>query len=171
MKAGIEVYASYGTLEQLDIAGKRKATCLNPYAHDFETIGSFKVFSYDSHHDARMPLLFCIEADGEYLLFATDTSFITQKFWFPFSIIAIECSFDKDVLANRVKEKTINEVLAKRLLTSHMEKSHAMDYIAEYCDTSKCQEIHLLHLSGDNLNKRQTRQEFDDRFMIDTIIV
>ena len=60
----------------------------------------------------------------------------------------------------------IEETLAKRLLTSHFEQANAMRYIEEFCDISKCRELHLLHLSQENIDKEQARKEFADKFLI-----
>jgi hypothetical protein len=62
-------------------------------------------------------------------------------------------------------------VLAKRLLTSHMEKQNAMNYLQEFCDLSKCRQIHLLHCSGDNMDKEKVRIEFEKKFFIETKVV
>ena len=89
----------------------------------------------------------------------------------PFEIIAIECSYSKDILNKLVKSGEINEVVAKRLLTSHLEKDNTMKYLREFCDLAKCREIHLLHLSGLNIDKETTRREFYEEFFIKTILV
>ncbi|MCK5127221.1 MAG: hypothetical protein KAR42_13285, partial [candidate division Zixibacteria bacterium] len=106
-----------------------------------------------------------------YMLFATDTAFIRQRFNTPFSIIAIECSYDKDVLQNRVESGDINETLAKRLLTSHMEKQVALKYLTDYCDLSKCREIHLLHLSRENIDKDKAKKDFERKLFIETKMI
>ncbi|MDO8302666.1 MAG: hypothetical protein Q7T18_05445, partial [Sedimentisphaerales bacterium] len=85
--------------------------------------------------------------------------------------IALECSYDKDLHQERVDTGTINESLAKRLLTSHMEKQNTIKYLAEFCDLVKCREIHLLHCSADNIDKEQARKEIEERFFIKTVIV
>lgn len=169
MQAGIDVYSSEYTFEALGVRDNRRAKVL-PVGR-YAEIAGFEVLRFSISHDAQEPIGFTIAYGDECMLFATDTSHIRYTFRSPFNIIAIECSYDKEILTKRVAENDINEVLAKRLLTSHMEKSEAMRYIADFCNISKCHEIHLLHLSGDNLNKRQTRKEFEDRFLIDTVIV
>jgi phosphoribosyl 1,2-cyclic phosphodiesterase len=170
-KAGIEVYASEGTFKSLGIGGGRRINCVS-----YKTLircNAFEIYCFNVNHDAAEPLGFVIreKATNEFLLFATDTSYITQQFKYPFSIIAIECSYDLDWLTQRVEDKDINEVLAKRLLTSHMEKQNAMNYLQEFCDLSKCRQIHLLHCSGDNMDKEKVRIEFEKKFFIETKVV
>lgn len=121
-------------------------------------------------HDADEPLGFVIHCDGEDLLFAPDTMLIKARFGCAFSIIAIECSYDKEILKTRVETGDINEALAKRLLTSHQERQVAMDYISKFCNLSKCREIQLLHLSNDNIDKEKTRKEFQNKFFVKVVI-
>jgi phosphoribosyl 1,2-cyclic phosphodiesterase len=172
IRSGIPVFASQGTFEgacddfcegRLTIIIKDKAVVA--FGKDF------KVRAFSTFHDAAEPLGFVIKADDEYLLFATDTSHIRQRFGMPINIIAIECSYDKAILNKRVESGDINEEVAKRLLTSHTEKQEAMRYIRKFCDISKCREIHLLHCSRDNLNIEQTKTEFANKFFIEVKIV
>jgi hypothetical protein len=166
-RAGIDVYASEDSFNAHKLSGSR-----NTYPVSNKTLlrlDSFEVFCFDVHHD--VPTLGFIvreKSTNEFLFFCTDTSHITQRFKHPFSIIMIEVSYDLDWLTQRVEDKDINEVLAKRLLTSHMEKQNAMDYIDYYCDISKCRQIHLLHCSGDNMDKEKVRIEFEKKFFIET---
>ena len=175
MKAGIDVYASEGTFEALGITPGRKAHVLlgnrNPLITESQqVIKHFIINAYGTNHDAEEPLLFVIWDDSEYLLFATDTSHIVQQFTMPFSIIAIECSYDGEILQRKVEEKTINETLAKRLLTSHLETKNTMRYLEEHCDLSKCREIHLIHMSGGNISKHRAKKECENKFFIETIV-
>lgn len=173
MKAGFDVFASGGTFDALSIktdarhAKRIVDRTLIRFARDFG------VLAFTTNHDAAEPMGFVVHeiANKEYLLFVTDTSHITQRFRVPLTIVAIECAYDKDVLQERVDTGDINESLAKRLLTSHLEKQVAMRYLTEFCDLSKCREIHLLHLSGGNIDKERTRKEFEDRFFIQTTVV
>lgn len=170
-KAGIDVYASAGTVEAIRIADSRRVEVVED--ETLIRLPSFDVLCFDVNHDAAEPLGFVVREveTKEFLLFATDTSHIEQRFKWPFSIVAIECSYDAEILTHRVDTGDVNEALAKRLLTSHMAKDNAMRYLDEFCDLSQCREIHLLHMSGDNLGgKEQTRAEFEARFFIETKI-
>jgi phosphoribosyl 1,2-cyclic phosphodiesterase len=160
LKAGIDVYASELTLSVLTSGHRREHYIAN---ETLTRLDSFEVLSFDVHHDAIHPLGFVIreKATGEYMLFATDTSHISHKFSLPFSIIAVECSYERKRLEGYVESQTINETLAKRLLTSHQEQQVALDYINNHCNLSKCREIHLLHLSSDNIDKEAARQLFE----------
>ncbi len=173
MRAGIDVYASAGTIFALGIENERRARHVTGTRRHAWCIpgGGFEITCFDVHHDAEEPLLFTIECDDDWMLFATDTNHITQRFKIPFDIIAIECSYDKDILEERMDTNDIDEALAKRLLNSHTEKQNTMRYLTDYCDLSKCREIHLLHMSRDNIDAEKTRKEFQEKLFIDTIIV
>lgn len=171
LAAGIDVYASGYTFEALGLAMERRT---KPVANKtLVRLADFEFLAFNVNHDAAEPLGFVIRDchSNEFMLFATDTSHLTQRFKLPFSIISLECSYDKEILQNRVDTNDINESLAKRLLTSHMEKQNTIKYLAEFCNLSKCREIHLLHMSGDNIDKEQTRKEVEERFFIKTVIV
>ena len=170
MKAGIDVYANEHTFGHHGLSKHRRAKVVSDKS--FVRLGAFHIRCFELHHD--VPTLgFVIKepATNEYLLFAIDSSHINQRFKCAFSIIMLEVSYDKDVLTDRVDTKDIDEELAKRLLTSHMELGTAKDYLKNYCDLSRCTEIHLLHLSQGNIDAEKARQEIESEFFIKTVIV
>lgn len=169
MENGIDVYASAGTLEALGVVHRRAKVIR---ALEWYVCKPFGFFAFDVKHDAAEPLGFIVHdrSAREYLLFATDTSHITHRFALEFSTIALSCSYDADVLAKREETGDINSELAKRLLTSHMERRETARYIREFCCLDKCTEIQLLHTSAGNLNKEAVRAEFEREFMITTHI-
>ncbi len=163
LEAGIQVFASLGTLRAMGVIGHRMACTMVPH------IEGFDIISRKANHDAADPLIFAIACDGQRLLFATDTSHISQTFLTPFDIIAIECSYDRTILDERVWTGDINPTLANRLLRSHMEKYTTIRYLEKFCDLSRCKEIHLLHCSKDNLDAEATRKEIEDKFFTKTV--
>ncbi len=134
-------------------------------------IGKWKVFAFDTHHDSIEPQGYIISDGQETILFATDTYMIQERFGVKFDIIAIECSYDKDILLDRLESGHIDELRCKRLLKSHMEKQTTLSYLQTCCNLSKCREIHLLHMSDSNLNKTETVKEFEDDLMIKIVTV
>ncbi len=172
IKAGITIYASEGTLAALDLTGKRRTVAIKN-RDLIRDIGDFDVFVFDTEHDAPDPLGFIVRENlsDEHLLFATDTSHIQYRFNIKFSLIAIELSYDREILYDRLKSGDIHEALAKRLLTSHFEKRNAIQYLKDFCDLSRCREIHLIHCSEDNLDIEQTQIEIEKQFFIKTIAV
>jgi phosphoribosyl 1,2-cyclic phosphodiesterase len=155
------------------------AACTNKHRREHyisnETLtrlDSFDVLAFDVNHDAIEPLGFVVreKSTGEYMLFATDTSHISHKFKFPFDIVAVECSYERERLESYVEDEAINESLAKRLLTSHQEQQVCIDYLQDKCDLSKCREIHLLHLSSNNIDKQGIVDIFEKQFFRKVII-
>lgn len=169
-RAGIDVYASAGTFEALGVAKWRRTKIVADQV--MFTVGEFKVLPFSVVHDVPGALGFVIwePTTDDYLLFAIDTCLLTQWFIYPFSIIAIGCSFDQDVLQSRVESGDINETLAKRLLVSHGSVQWVRDYLKKFCCLDKCREIHLLHMSGENLDKRAVRDEIEKEFFVKTYI-
>ena len=170
MRAGIDVYSSAGTFDVVGIKNHRRGKVITAYAG--VTNKHFDCYAFPIIHDAKEPFGYIVRevSTNEYLFFCPDSGFIKQRFGLKFSIIAIECSYDINILQNRVDTQDINEALAKRLLDSHAEKQTTMNYLAEFCDLSKCRQIHLLHMSGDTIDKKQTKKEFEKRFFIETVI-
>jgi len=168
IKNGMDVYASEGTLRGLKIQGLRRTST----SYDGLEEHGFKVVAFDAQHDCEGAKFFIIGCDGKSMLFSTDNYWIDQEFRaMQFNIIALECSFDEDILQRKVEKKEINEELAKRLLFSHMSNKRCHKYLDEKCDLGKCEEIHLLHMSGSNIVKDRVRQEFEDKYMIETFVV
>jgi len=168
--AEIDVYASAGTFEALGVV-HRKAHVIEDRG-PFIIANTFDVFPFDVDHDAGEPLGFVVHdrSSKQCLLFVTDTRSIKPKFGLAFSIIAICCSYDGAVLRELEATGKIDPSLAKRLLTSHMEKETTKAYIRDHCCTDKLTEIYLLHMSGGNIDQETTRAEFEDEFFTKTII-
>ena len=170
MDSGIDVYASSGTFNAIGNSIHHRAKLVADKTLIKLKCG-IQVLCFKTHHDAEEPLGFIIRDGDEYLLFATDTCMVQQRFGLKFNIIAIECNYDKKILLDRMARKDINEVLAKRLLRSHHEKTTALNYLRNFCDLSNCTEIHLLHMSGDNINAEATREEFEKELFIKVVTV
>ena len=170
-KAGIEIYSSKATLQSIKMDTGRR---INAVANKtLVRLKSFEVLCFDTFHDAPEPLGFVVreKESGEHLLFATDTKCIKQRFPYAFSIIAIECSFNGEYLAKKVKAGEIDESLARRLLTSHMEEKETLRYLQEFCDLSACRQVHLLHMSASNIHKERIVSEFESSLFLEVITV
>lgn len=136
--SGVEVYASAGTAEALDCE-------LISQVEDRERfrVGSFDVIPFRTWHDALLPLGYLLRsrADGEKLVFATDT--VNLRYRFPgVNILALEANYDKGILSRCEMPYTVKE----RVKRSHMEIDTLCSYL-ETLDLSKCRKLYLLHLS------------------------
>lgn len=169
MFQGIPVYADWDTLEAVDIDGHRGT-------HPIESktrfnVPPFSILPFNVEHE--VPNLGFVITDTEtkeHLLFAIDCANIKPKLTRPFSIIAIEANYDRAIVDRAVGSGSFNEGGARRLIQAHMERSMAQKYVTEYCDLSKCQQIHLLHMGG-HIDKEATKRDFEEAtFMIDIIL-
>lgn len=173
---GLNLHASKETFEANDLLDNRKCHVIEP-KNAFKIGDTFQVFPFSLLHDSPC-LGYIIHADNEDMLFIMETFYIEQRFGNAFSIIAIECNFDEDILQSRVSTGTINEELAKRIRQNHHSKQAVMDYLTKVdeetglpiCDISKCRELHLLHCSNDNIDREQARLECESKFYIKTVI-
>ena len=155
MQAGINIFASAGTWEALSNGLQRVWRRARIVANEsIVHTESFDILAFKVVHDAAEPLGYVVreKATEELLLFVTDTALLD----------------DNDILAERVERNEINETLAKRLLTSHPEKSWVIRYLKDYCDLSKCREIILLHCSGENLDRQAACKEIEGKLLIKT---
>jgi len=166
--ARIPVYASEGTHSTWS-CGYDDMYVLTSLV--FTHIGKWSVFPFATHHDCIEPQGFIISDGKENMLFATDTFMIEERFAMKFDIISIECSYDKDILLDRLDNGQIDEMRCKRLLKSHMEKRTTLSYLQTCCNLKKCREVHLLHMSKENLDRDKTVKEFEESLMIKIITV
>lgn len=111
-------------------------------------VGSFDVVAFATYHDAAEPLGYLIRsrADGDVLVFATDT--VNLRYRFPgLRILGIEANYDREILARcqRMPEKTKH-----RITNTHMEIEtlcEILDGMNRRGELRECREIWLLHLS------------------------
>ena len=160
-EAGVEVYASTETLDGIE---SHRA---NIISDSFE-LESFTVVPFPTKHDCDGSLGFIVDDKsmrGDSLLFAVDTKEMPIVFRSMFTHIAIECSYDIQTLIDNASDDLDKEPLAKRLLDSHMERSVCLYYISKL-DLSRLRELHLLHLSGTNIDKQETKELFEKAFFV-----
>jgi phosphoribosyl 1,2-cyclic phosphodiesterase len=158
MKAGIDVYASKGTFETLNITGHR----IKPVkAKEQFRIGTWTILPFDIKHDAAEPICFLLaNSSGEKLVYITDTAYSPYKFK-GITHYMIEINYDKETLNGNVEQGVLNKGLKKRIMKSHFSLEHAVDFFRE-SDLSKTQEIWILHLSDSNSNENRIKQKIQE---------
>lgn len=158
LKAGIDVYASQGTIEQEGIKHHR----LKPIkAKKQFQIGTWTVLPFDVEHDVAEPLGFLLmNQEGERLLFATDTYYVRYKFK-GLTHIAVECNYSLDILNENIEIGIVPEVMKNRLIKSHFSLENVKEFLKAN-DLSKVQEIHLLHLSDNNSDEKLFKCEIQE---------
>lgn len=140
IQSGVEVFASEGTADALDCG------LITTVADRVQfRVDSLEIMPFATFHDAVEPLGFLIysRADGERLVFATDT--VNLGYRFPrANLLALEANYDAAILARceRMPEK-----VQKRVTNSHMEINTLCQYLRTL-DLSACRALYLLHLSN-----------------------
>jgi len=155
LKAGIDVYASQGTIDQEGIKHHR----LKPIKarQQFE-IGTWMILPFDVEHDVAEPLGFLLQNKlGERLLFATDTYYVRYKFN-GLTHIMVECNYSLDILDENIADGRVPSVLRRRLIKSHFSLENVKEFLKAN-DLSKVQEIHLIHLSSNNSDEQRFKRE------------
>ncbi|MBO9609190.1 MAG: MBL fold metallo-hydrolase [Paenibacillaceae bacterium] len=146
MRAGIDVYASHGTLEAAGLTGHRAITfaALVPVK-----IGTWTILPFDVQHDVSEPYgFFLANAAGDKLLFATDTYYIRHRFA-GLTHIMVECNYSQRILDDNVAAGRIDAGRRKRTMRSHFSLENVLEFLAAN-DLRRVEEIHLMHLSDAN---------------------
>lgn len=152
---GISVFASPGTTNALISRAKSKyASLVTPIkTGQPQTIGSFKVISFDLNHDVAEPTGFFINhPESGNVLFITDSHYLNKRFKNLNNII-IEANYCEDILNKNLREERIHAALANRIKNSHMSIETALRFLSEQ-DLSKVNNIVLAHLSATNSNAK-----------------
>jgi phosphoribosyl 1,2-cyclic phosphodiesterase len=148
LKAGIDVYASTGTFEALNINHHRAKPVK---AKGQFQIGTWTILPFETEHDTEESLGFLLaNQQGDKLLFATDTYYIKYRFS-GLSHLMVECNYSLDILNQNIANGSVPKVMKKRLLRSHFSLENVKEFLKAN-DLSKVQEIWLLHLSDSNSN-------------------
>lgn len=146
VRAGVDIYASRGTLEALGLTGHRAKAVR---ALEQFTLGTWTVLPFEAVHDAAEPLGFLLASDaGVKLLYATDTAYIKYRFR-GLTHLAVECNYSDELLRQSVEAGTIPPFVRRRILRNHMGLERLIDFLAAN-DLDCVEEIWLLHLSDGN---------------------
>jgi len=159
MKAGVDVYASYGTWNALRLDGHHRAHPLKSQ-QPFD-IGTWRVLPFEVEHDVSEPLGYLLaNKSGEKLVFLTD-SFYCKYTFAGLTHIMIETNYSKDILNANVASGAVPAMLARRLLRSHMSLETAIEFLRAN-DLREVQEIYLLHLSDNNSDETMFKRRVQE---------
>lgn len=155
LQAGINAYASQGTIEQEGIKHHR----LKPIQTKKQfKIGTWMVLPFDVQHDAAEPFGFLLQSqNGGKLLFATDTYYIKYRFK-GLTHIMVECNYSKKILEENIMNGLVHPIMKRRLMKSHFSLENVKEFLKAN-DLSKLQEIHLIHLSDNNSDENMFKNE------------
>lgn len=156
LKAGVDVYASYGTFDALKLDGHHRAhpiAAKQPFS-----LGTWYIVPFDVEHDVAEPLGFLLQATtGERLAFLTDTYYCRYRFE-GLTHIMLEANYSLQILDRNIADGRVPHSMRKRLLRSHMSLETAKQFLISN-DLSKVQEIHLMHLSDSNSDEAFFKRE------------
>jgi phosphoribosyl 1,2-cyclic phosphodiesterase len=145
-KAGVDVYASAGTIAARGLTGHRVKQI---EAKKQFQVGTWTIMPFDVEHDAEDPLGFLLANQaGEKLVFITDSYYCRYTFS-GLTHIAVECNYSLRILDENISAGRVHPAMRPRLLRSHFSLENVLDFLRAN-DLSKVQEIHLLHLSDNN---------------------
>lgn len=111
---------------------------------------NFKVMSFNVNHDAEDPCGFFIVTKNNQLAYITDTNYPDYGFQ-NLTHIMIECNYDKEQLDRNFVRGIITQSQRLRIINNHFEMSNVLTFLTDQ-NLRKVQEIHLMHLSKDNIN-------------------
>ena len=156
IKSAVNVYASRGTLEAVNLSGHR-AKVLR--ANSIYTIGTFSVLPFEVEHDASEPFGYLLRSNvtKEKLLYFTDTYYLKYRFN-GLNYIMGECNFSTEIAEKNVREGYMTPELLPRLHKSHMSLEHFIDFLKAN-DTTNVKRVYLLHLSDGNSDERMFVQK------------
>lgn len=128
-------------------------------------IGGFSVIPFLLNHDAECYgfLIRHKDMDG-ILLYITDTKSVSSPdggtYVFPDNITTVMCEsdYDSNKIDENVKRGDLNDFLARRIKSSHLSLSNALDFI-KTLNMEKIQNIILVHLSKNNANPKEFKKK------------
>ncbi|WDL97831.1 MBL fold metallo-hydrolase [Alicyclobacillus sp. ALC3] len=159
MKAGVDVYASYGTWDALRLDGHHRAHPVK--AHEPFTLGTWTVMPFDVQHDVSEPLGYLLaNRTGEKLVFLTDTFYCKYTFS-GLTHIMLETNYSIEILDSNIAAGKVPAVMKKRLIRSHFSLENALDFLRAN-DLKKVQEIWLIHLSDSNSDEAMFKRRVQE---------
>lgn len=157
-KAGIDIYASAGTIAARGLKGHR----VKPIEPKKQfAIGTWTIMPFDVEHDAEQPLGFLLANQaGEKLVFITDSYYCRYTFS-GLTHIAVECNYSLRILDDNIAAGRVHPAMRRRLMRSHFSLENVMDFLRAN-DLSRVEEIHLLHLSDNNSDEAYFRRRVQE---------
>jgi len=157
-RVGIDVYASGGTFNALNLEGHRFRHVIP--LKQFH-IGTWTVLPFPTEHDAAEPLGFLLANQaGEKLLFATDTFYLKYRFQ-GLTHVMVETNYSTEILQKNVAIGEVPVEMKKRIIRSHMNIETTKDFLKAN-DLSMVREIHLLHLSDQNSDAAMFKRQIQE---------
>lgn len=155
LKAGIPVFCSQGTKDVVSVGIHKPLVCF--HGKKFK-VGNFEIMPFDIVHDCAQPFGFIIKHPqcGK-ILFLTDTYYSEYAFK-GLNHILIEANYSESCLSEAIDEGRTHPAQRARLEQSHMSIATCKELLKAN-DLSQVMSICLIHLSNNNSNALQFKQE------------
>ena len=147
MIAGVDVFATAGTFEALNLNGHHRARIVEP-----ETpfrVGPWSVVPLPAVHNAAEPVYWYFSTDAATSCSTRSTPPIVRHRFAGLTHVLIEANWCPTIVQQRVKDGTMDASLAGTVLKNHMSIDGAVALLKAN-DLSAVQGIWLLHLSDKN---------------------
>ncbi|MFC2109845.1 MBL fold metallo-hydrolase [Bacteroidota bacterium] len=150
MKAGVDVYASKGTLDSLSCFGHRANVIESKKSF---LVGNFRIMPFDAKHDAAEPLGFLINH-----IETGNVLFLTDSYYSPYTFdnlnnLIVEANFSEKIINEKLEKGSIPAFLRDRIIKSHMSLETCKKFLKAN-DLSKVNNIVLIHLSDGNSDEK-----------------
>lgn len=155
---GIDCYMTAGTAKALNV--DTEPFCYQVDNKRLTAIGTAKVKTFDTIHDAAEPCGFYISVNKNKILYMTDTAY--SKYTFTgMTHILIECNYSGEIIDKNVREGKLQAKLRKRIQDTHFSFENVKKFLKAN-DLSKVKEIYLCHLSDRNSDANRFKKEIEE---------
>jgi phosphoribosyl 1,2-cyclic phosphodiesterase len=157
LKAGVDVYATDETMSTIGVNDDHRANAIS--IHKQFTINTFIIKAFETQHDCPGSVGYLIysTATKEKLVFITDSYYCRYRFK-GLTHVMVECNYAADILQSNVDNGSLPEAQKARLMQSHFSLEHVKQFLRAN-DTSRVQEMYLLHLSAGNSDAAKFKRE------------
>ena len=156
MKAGIDILATRGTVEALDLHSHRLQILKKRFNGDYINYwqNGINIQPFEAVHDVSEPVSFYISdlKTKESLLFVTDTAYMKYKIP-DVDVLMVECNYVKSILDKKVEDGLLNVTLRNRIVRNHMSLETLLEAL-KGANLERLKKIYVLHLSDSNSDEK-----------------
>lgn len=154
--AGVDVYATRGTLGELGLTGHRARAL--PLLQTVD-VGPWRVLAFPAVHDAAEPCGFLVAIGAEKLLYVTDTAYCAYRFD-GLTAVMVEANFSMEILHRNLEAGRLPAAHMARVIRNHLSIERCVELL-QANDLSGVAEIHLLHLSSSNADEAEFKRRVE----------
>lgn len=158
VKRGIPIYGTHGTFSTVGLSGY--------WVHKIKPLEQFKIEGYSViafavDHDAVDPVGYFVKSDytGKSLVYITDTYKVDYVFG-GVNTVMIECNYIHDLMMQNEQQDLIK--YGYRLIKTHMELDTVLRYLDKLQESSRIEEVYLLHLSDGNSDEKFMKKKVQE---------